>query len=157
MDNLGVTNSSLQERKATKKSKANKKKPMKVVYISNPVKFKTCASKFRALVQKLTGQDAELPDPSRFTDNDSNGGGGGGGGRYVNNLTVPDNASKTVDDLALEVPTVDLSAKQLPETPDAPPHPLESSFDDIFMPQMLQNFSGLLPSSLLSEYSANVN
>ncbi|OIW15476.1 hypothetical protein TanjilG_32880 [Lupinus angustifolius] len=63
---------SVQQRTPTKRSKPKKKnqnniKPMKVVYISNPMKVKTSASKFRALVQELTGQDAESPpDPSRF-------------------------------------------------------------------------------------------
>ncbi|TXG70173.1 hypothetical protein EZV62_005108 [Acer yangbiense] len=60
MENL-VT--SVHHRKATRKSKT-KTNPIKVVYISNPMKVKTCASKFRALVQKLTGRDAGLPDPT---------------------------------------------------------------------------------------------
>lgn len=37
------------------------KKPIKVVYISNPVKFTTSASEFPTLVQKLTGRDSDLP------------------------------------------------------------------------------------------------
>ncbi|XP_024003999.1 sigma factor binding protein 2, chloroplastic [Eutrema salsugineum] len=37
-------------------------KPIKVRYISNPMRVETCASKFRELVQELTGQDAvDLP------------------------------------------------------------------------------------------------
>lgn len=48
-----------------------KKEPIKVVYISNPIKVTTSAAEFRALVQQLTGQDAAddlLPDlhPTRF-------------------------------------------------------------------------------------------
>ncbi|KAJ6818613.1 putative circumsporozoite protein [Iris pallida] len=35
------------------------KKPIKVVCISNPMKFKASASEFRALVQRLTGQDSD--------------------------------------------------------------------------------------------------
>ncbi|KAJ9184990.1 hypothetical protein P3X46_004672 [Hevea brasiliensis] len=159
MDNLVGSNnrnsSSLQERKATKKSKTNNKKPMKVVYISNPMKFKTPACNFRALVQELTGQYAELPDPSRFMDSDNDvGGGGGDKDRGGNNHMVQHDASKIVDDHVVEVPAVDLIGKQ-PKTPDA--SPLESSFDDIFMPQMFENLSGLMPSSLLYESSANVN
>ncbi|KAM7271047.1 hypothetical protein ACFE04_030261 [Oxalis oulophora] len=61
------------QRKQQKSTKNNKtttttttttttrKDPVKVVYISNPMKFKTSASKFRALVQRLTGRDAEYP------------------------------------------------------------------------------------------------
>lgn len=54
------------KKKATKTAAAVKlakttKKPIKVVYISNPVKFTTSASEFRALVQDLTGRDSDLP------------------------------------------------------------------------------------------------
>ncbi|KAL6138008.1 hypothetical protein ACLB2K_063296 [Fragaria x ananassa] len=40
-------------------NKSNKKKSIKVVYISNPMKVTASASEFRALVQQLTGQDAD--------------------------------------------------------------------------------------------------
>ncbi|KAF8052229.1 hypothetical protein N665_1584s0002 [Sinapis alba] len=40
------------------KKRASTTKPIKVRYISNPMRVKTCASKFRELVQELTGQDA---------------------------------------------------------------------------------------------------
>ncbi|CAH8363357.1 unnamed protein product [Eruca vesicaria subsp. sativa] len=40
------------------KKTASTNKPIKVRYISNPMRVKTCASKFRELVQELTGQDA---------------------------------------------------------------------------------------------------
>ncbi|XP_010543018.1 PREDICTED: sigma factor binding protein 2, chloroplastic-like [Tarenaya hassleriana] len=54
------------QRKSTAKKPAKqakkKTKPIKVKYISNPMKVETCASKFRELVQELTGQDAaDLP------------------------------------------------------------------------------------------------
>ncbi|GAB4843944.1 hypothetical protein Ancab_013908 [Ancistrocladus abbreviatus] len=52
--------------RATKKAQS-KNKPLKVVYISNPVKFKTSASEFRALVQELTGQDAEWHEPNKLS------------------------------------------------------------------------------------------
>ncbi|XP_027173895.1 sigma factor binding protein 1, chloroplastic-like [Coffea eugenioides] len=60
--------------KKTNKQPKNKKKPVKVVYISNPMKVKTSASEFRALVQELTGQDADMPDPTKYSDTDSVGG-----------------------------------------------------------------------------------
>ncbi|CAI0374642.1 unnamed protein product [Linum tenue] len=61
---------------ATKKNKRNRgsnrggnhkvlNEPMKVVYISNPMKFEIGASEFRSLVQELTGQDAEFPPSLR--------------------------------------------------------------------------------------------
>ncbi|KAH6819336.1 hypothetical protein C2S51_002939 [Perilla frutescens var. frutescens] len=46
------------QKKANKNTKNKKKQPLRVVYITNPMKFKTSASEFRALVQELTGQDA---------------------------------------------------------------------------------------------------
>uniref|UniRef100_A0ACD5XZM6 Uncharacterized protein n=1 Tax=Avena sativa TaxID=4498 RepID=A0ACD5XZM6_AVESA len=39
-------------------------KPIKVVYISNPMRVKTSAADFRALVQDLTGRHA---DPSKYS------------------------------------------------------------------------------------------
>ncbi|CAL9114986.1 unnamed protein product [Musa textilis] len=39
-----------------------KKKPVKVVYISNPMRVTTSPAKFRGLVQKLTGRDSNIAD-----------------------------------------------------------------------------------------------
>ncbi|XP_028761476.1 sigma factor binding protein 2, chloroplastic-like [Neltuma alba] len=67
--------SSVLQRTPTKRSDKFKKKPIKVVYISNPMKVKVLPSEFMALVQELTGQDAELPaDLSRFQNPDIDGG-----------------------------------------------------------------------------------
>ncbi|KAL3516419.1 hypothetical protein ACH5RR_023321 [Cinchona calisaya] len=41
---------------------------LKVVYISSPMKVKTSASRFRTLVQELTGRDSDV---SRFMDNNA--------------------------------------------------------------------------------------
>ncbi|KAJ4905088.1 hypothetical protein Rs2_19039 [Raphanus sativus] len=57
---LDQRNPSPVSRKTPKQMKktASRNKPIKVRYISNPMRVKTCASKFRELVQELTGQDA---------------------------------------------------------------------------------------------------
>jgi predicted alpha/beta hydrolase len=47
--------------KSPKQAKA-KKKPLKVVYISNPVKLTATAAQFRAVVQELTGQDSNVAE-----------------------------------------------------------------------------------------------
>ncbi|KAJ8770515.1 hypothetical protein K2173_018006 [Erythroxylum novogranatense] len=126
---------------------------MKVVYISNPMKFKTSASEFRALVQELTGQDAELPDPSKMVGCDDVGGG--------HHQTVPDaskSTRKTVvddgqhyhDEHAQQVPrVVELDPnREQPQTLDF----CFDRFDDVFIPpHMLENISGVIPSSLLLE------
>lgn len=57
MDNM----LSVHSKKANKQPKNTKKKPVKVVYISNPMKVHTSAAEFRALVQQLTGQHANYP------------------------------------------------------------------------------------------------
>ncbi|KAJ0977967.1 hypothetical protein J5N97_013441 [Dioscorea zingiberensis] len=64
MDRAGV-----HQNKAQKKGNTKKKKEIKVVYISNPMKFQTSAANFRELVQKVTGQDsdiANMPDTTLF-------------------------------------------------------------------------------------------
>lgn len=47
--------------KSPKLAKA-KKKPLKVVYISNPVKLTATAAQFRAVVQELTGRDSNIAE-----------------------------------------------------------------------------------------------
>lgn len=48
-------------RNSPKRTKT-KKKPLKVVYISNPVKLTATAAQFRAVVQELTGRDSNIAD-----------------------------------------------------------------------------------------------
>ncbi|XP_050879080.1 uncharacterized protein LOC127082899 [Lathyrus oleraceus] len=56
---LGVNNHVTM--KGKRQSKKNTKE-VKVTYISSPMKVKTSASNFRALVQELTGQDSNVAD-----------------------------------------------------------------------------------------------
>ncbi|KAL9150829.1 hypothetical protein ABFS82_11G013800 [Erythranthe guttata] len=91
---------SLNPTSATKHTKKKKKKkrqppPLKIVYITNPIKFKTSASQFRALVQQLTGQyaaDTPPPEPNSFPADD-----GGGGGEAA------DDAVKVADENDIHV------------------------------------------------------
>ncbi|KAL5743709.1 hypothetical protein ACOSQ2_026825 [Xanthoceras sorbifolium] len=151
--NSKMENLLVHQRKATKKSKT-KTKPIKVVYISNPMKVKTCASKFRALVQELTGQDAPLPDPTKFKTTHT-------GDDHVtsaaNNQTALLDAANTTstvidddDHHALEeVPMVDPSPSRhhQPQNCDFSFEP----FDDDH--GMLENFSGIFASTLFCESS----
>ncbi|KAK6942172.1 VQ protein [Dillenia turbinata] len=66
MDNNSST-LSVQHRQNRKSTKPKSKKPIKVVYISNPINYKTNASEFRALVQRLTGQHSEFPYDPKFS------------------------------------------------------------------------------------------
>lgn len=64
-----LTSKSSPTRKQTKqKRKTTTNRSIKVRYISNPMRVETCASKFRELVQELTGQNAtDLPqEPTTF-------------------------------------------------------------------------------------------
>ncbi|EXB38304.1 hypothetical protein L484_013937 [Morus notabilis] len=125
------------QRKPTKKTSANNKtkktRPVKVVYISNPMKIKTSASEFRALVQELTGQDAEFPDPTKFlaTNGEDQVGvdstvkiGGDHSNSQEQGATESNNSSTTTTSR------------------------YEALDDDVFMPQMMESFeAGIFPSS----------
>lgn len=144
---------SVHQRKPTKKAKQPKKNnnPIKVVYISNPMKVRTSASQFRALVQELTGQDSELPDPTKFSNKDEYVGG-------HQHQTAPD--PMTNDDSKIdggdddddhsqqeEVPTVDPSTSQ--EQPESSSSQFEP-YDDVFT-----NLSGLLPNTVFYDSPQN--
>ncbi|KAL7197662.1 hypothetical protein ACSBR2_020231 [Camellia fascicularis] len=116
---------SVHEKKATKQTKT-KKKPVKVVYISNPMRVQTSASEFRALVQELTGQDSVMPEHGKYSEIDT----------VTNNPTVPDGIKiSDDDDQGPEVPAME---QEQPQRSD----PAFEPYDDVFMPQMLENFSG---------------
>ncbi|KAH1257986.1 Sigma factor binding protein 2, chloroplastic [Glycine max] len=160
MDTIrSTTTISVQQRTPTKKTKPKKKNtphPVKVVYISNPMKIKTSASEFRALVQELTGQDAESPpDPTRF-----------------HGLIHPDSSS-SVDHIKEEEDNVHSVNCVVPpavadenmslagcyeEEQQQQPSSMESinnfeplDDDDVFTPQMIENISALLPASVFYE------
>ncbi|QCD95631.1 uncharacterized protein LOC114162197 [Vigna unguiculata] len=59
---LGVKNNHVVMMKRKGKSKRGEKKDVKVTYISSPMKVKTSASNFRALVQELTGQFSNVAE-----------------------------------------------------------------------------------------------
>lgn len=133
-----LISSSLQESKAAAKrvKSKKKKKKIKVVYISNPMKVKTSASKFRALVQQLTGQHAEdLPaDPTKTTDTANDDVDVGGGGRGDDNQTVrPDVGNSNISDNHIHAQDQDV--------------PFDD--DDVFTPQIVGSFPGFLPLALL--------
>ncbi|KAL2320661.1 hypothetical protein Fmac_029630 [Flemingia macrophylla] len=113
--------------KAKKKNNSGASQPVKVVYISNPMKINTSAAEFRALVQELTGQDAESPpDPTRFQ---------------------PHLLPPAPD----PIPHQHQHQHQPPQQPPSSCiDPFEDD-DDVFTPQMFDNISSLLPTSLFYE------
>ncbi|CAL0332856.1 unnamed protein product [Lupinus luteus] len=142
-----------------KKKNHNNNKPMKVVYISNPMKVKTSASEFMALVQELTGQDAEPPpDPSRFRKP-----GGVDGGRDTCNAG---NGYKLIsDDWFVKIGYDDENdqAQVAPSLVDSNNYcqgqgqlasgsstSVESfePFHDVLTPQMIESISAMMPDSV---------
>lgn len=128
MDVLGV-----QQMKIRKHNNYYKrcKKDVKVVYISSPVKFKTCASKFRALVQELTGKDSDADAAAhRFSD--------------INGADDQNSPKVVVDQgLACAVSGDDHQQGDLRSSPS-----MEDQFDDLFLPHREGSFLGMFTSSL---------
>ncbi|XP_052173498.1 sigma factor binding protein 1, chloroplastic-like [Diospyros lotus] len=115
--------------------------PLKVVYISNPIRIRTTASHFKALVQELTGQDAAaVPDPAKSA--------------AAHDMVIPAGVKVVTDDDPdheyedLEVPIMDPdAAADAPEKSDLCFQP----YDDVFMPPLMDNFPEFLPANLLYE------
>ncbi|OIW12309.1 hypothetical protein TanjilG_06098 [Lupinus angustifolius] len=125
-----------------------KNKPIKVVYISNPMKVKTSVSEFRTLVQELTGKDAEMqPDPSRYCwEGDSSGykilvsdeDCVKENGHYENDNTLVIGSEVEVNDVEVE------NCGEVSSSMDY----FEAFDDDVFTPQMIENISTFLPDSV---------
>ncbi|CAL0317101.1 unnamed protein product [Lupinus luteus] len=139
METITNSISSVQQKIPTKKRikpMKQKSKPIKIVYISNPMRVKTSVSEFRTLVQELTGKDAEMqPDPSRYCwEGDSSG--------YKILVSDEDCVKKNGDDendsQVEEVHNVEVSSSM-------------DYFDDVFTPQMIENISAFLPDCVFCE------
>ncbi|RWW74574.1 hypothetical protein BHE74_00017484 [Ensete ventricosum] len=110
-----------------------KKKTVKVVYISNPMWFTTSVVKFRALVQKLTGRDSNVGDT-------------GGTSIVLDGLeklsAQPTPGSGVASDsTGMDPGTATASAA------------FEMFDDDVFTPEMLDNFAALQQSTLFRDGS----
>ncbi|KAK9283682.1 hypothetical protein L1049_011932 [Liquidambar formosana] len=134
MDVMGGVNQIMKRQKQAKR----KRKAIKVVYISSPMKVKTSASEFRAIVQELTGRDSEV---ARFMETN---------GADDDFLMVHDQGFMTFDhDCGSRVPKVDPYG----ESPTSSGSLLESPIDDVLVPQMEANYMGMFPPSLFYDFS----
>ncbi|KAJ8648641.1 hypothetical protein MRB53_001664 [Persea americana] len=110
-----------------------KKKPIKVVYISSPMKVKTSVAKFRSVVQGLTGRDSDPTHIEKFL----------GINGVDEPQRVPDQEIEGEDDksdYARLVPgTVDHEGESSSVSADSSIEP----FDDVFTAEMIENFTGL--------------
>ncbi|XP_058749160.1 uncharacterized protein LOC131622145 [Vicia villosa] len=140
---------SLQQKTPTKitKSKRKNNKPIKVVYISNPMKVKTSASHFMALVQELTGQYADSPpDPSKFQVYDGDNSVTDSGTGCENIIMGCDENDHTV----VTVPPLVYSDDQVVKPGGGCSY--ESFDEDVLLtPQMMENIWDLLPTNAFYE------
>ncbi|XP_073101110.1 uncharacterized protein [Elaeis guineensis] len=125
--------------KSSKQAKA-KKKPIKVVYISNPMKIKTSAAEFRNLVQELTGQDSPVANLSKSP--------------YVEDTGDPPplpEPSSGATSTPGPNPVMNQSSDPCHNAFRSPSSTPYEMIDEAFDPQMLENIPGFLPSPLYHE------
>jgi VQ motif len=124
---------SVQQKKANQTNKA-KKKPIKVVYISNPMKVKANTADFRALVQELTGRDA---DPSKYAATED-------AGDFM--VLSPQAAAS----MASSSETTQ-AATGMEEASKIGDGALDSIDEDVSTPQFIDNYSVFSPSTMLGD------
>ncbi|XP_037414500.1 uncharacterized protein LOC119277331 [Triticum dicoccoides] len=121
---------------ASKAGGSGGKKPIKVVYISNPMRVKTSEAGFRALVQELTGRHA---DPSKYNTDD---------GRAAQELSPEGSAAGSTPDAGAPGSA---AAGGQPELAAAAFGDGEE--EDIFESQLLDNdYAVFSPSTFLYDY-----
>ncbi|KAL6555333.1 hypothetical protein OROGR_006591 [Orobanche gracilis] len=144
------------------KNKTKRKGPLKVVYITNPIKFNASASEFRSLVQELTGKDSDVPEPSSFHTSDITVLGGAGGGleaakvhkRQVHAVEEGRKIGHTDTVTSCDGGRVEYGSDPLT---------IFGSYDDnddggtISTPHMMDGFEGLMASSFWNEGAYNLD
>lgn len=124
------------------------KTDIKVVYISSPMKVKTCVSKFRDLVQELTGKDSDADayasrlatNVDQVYDNSYN-------DRMIGERELIQNSSVSSDESSLL--TVDSFKESSSMFPSCGMEP----FDDPFMTQKEASFFGMFTSNYFPQES----
>lgn len=138
----------------------SKKSNVKVVYISTPMKVKTSASRFRSLVQELTGRHSDI---ARIMETNGS----------ITEFEDIHHKHKEVNELPTKStsPSPSSSSLLLAKSSDSSPMSSESNnyfmepnFDDLFSSQMEEQFLSLLNSSNYynlppgsSDYSAEID
>ncbi|KAL3381582.1 hypothetical protein AABB24_001612 [Solanum stoloniferum] len=156
-----IMNNKKQKRK---NDHGSKKSDVKVVYISTPMKVKTSASRFRSLVQELTGRDSDI---ARIMETNGS-------------ITEYEDIHRERDDFN-ELPAkssslspspspsssssllLAKSSNSSPMSSESNNYFMEPNFDDLFNSQMEEQFLALLASSNYnlppssSDYSAEID
>lgn len=154
MDKLSVAH-----QRGLKQAKA-KKKPIKIVHISNPMKVTTTTSEFKGLVQELTGQDSDMALLSKFAEAD--------GAEDPAESAAPPAAAyggpRSTDDYISDDCSADfgnaearpLHQQQWGEGYRGSENQLDV-FDEIFASQMLVDFACFMPSFSYQESSPSAD
>lgn len=138
----------------------SKKSNVKVVYISTPMKVKTSASRFRSLVQELTGRDSDIErimenngSITEFEDI-----------HHVHNNDVNELPAKSTSTSPSSSLLLAKSSDSSPISSESNNYFMEPNFDDLFSSQMEEQFLSLLASSnyynlppSTSDYSAEID
>ncbi|KAL7083765.1 hypothetical protein ACP275_14G182600 [Erythranthe tilingii] len=118
--------------KSQKKSVKRKNNSLKVVYISSPMKVKTSASRFRSLVQQLTGKNSDI---SQYMEGDNN----------INGEVFRDFCE--IDrSLANDHDRMFSSISPSDDTTTSSESLLGPPFEDVFTSQMKEQFEGIFSS-----------
>ncbi|KAL2461102.1 vq domain-containing protein [Abeliophyllum distichum] len=134
------------ESKKKSKSKRGRDDSLKVVYISSPMKVKTSASRFRSLVQELTGRHSDV---SRYMENN-------GDTTDFHEIVCDDDdrvvTKSTVDDEHASLISSMDNCRESSLTTTSSDSFLEP-IDDVFSSQMNEHFGGFFSSNLLYDSS----
>ncbi|KAL2478159.1 sigma factor binding protein 1 [Forsythia ovata] len=129
------------ESKKKSKIKRSKNDSLKVVYISSPMKVKTSASRFRSLVQELTGRHSDV---SRYMENN-------GATTDFHEIVCDDdrvvNKSTVDDEHASLISSMDNYRESSPTTTSS--DSFLEPIDSVFSSQMDEQFGGFFSSNLL--------
>ncbi|MCD7450112.1 hypothetical protein HAX54_003530 [Datura stramonium] len=140
----------------------SKKSNFKVVYISTPMKVKTSASRFRSLVQELTGQDSDIARImeangaiTEFEDIHH-------GRNDINELPAKSSSPSPSLSSSSSLLPAKSSNYSSPISLESNNYFMEPNFDDLFGSQMEEQFLALLASSNYlppssSEYSTEID
>lgn len=147
---MGIGNVSLKRDKSKRKMR-REKEAVKVVYISTPMKVKTSASRFRSLVQELTGRHSDIArimeandgatDFEAFTDYRR---GGGDDDRVLGGMN--DEAIRQSSPSFFRFPMVNNSVEESPTSSESVAEPPLD--DQAFSSQMDEQFQAMFPLDL---------
>ncbi|KAI3448775.1 hypothetical protein Pfo_005440 [Paulownia fortunei] len=126
----------MKSQKKNYKVKQKNNDSLKVVYISSPMKVKTSASRFRSLVQQLTGKNSDISQYDNYV------------GRDFHEIDCDDEslAKETSDQYQV------FSSVSQGDTPTSSDSLLEP-MDNVFNSQMKEQFEGIFSSNLFFDPS----